>query len=414
MNYYDYLIVGGGVAGVTAAETIREGDAHGSIAVISQEPHPLYSRVLLPHFVKGLIGREQLFLRAAEDYRAKNIRLHLGRDAVDLDAAGRRIRLAGGEEMLFGNLLIATGGRPRPLGIAGEEIAGVSRFQTIEDAERMRERLPRATRAVVVGGGFIALEYLDILSRAGIPTALLVAEPHFFSRFVDAAGGEFLHDHFRRNGVEPIVTNDGLAEIRGGSALSGIRTQQGRTIACDFLGIGIGLAPRVSWLAGSGVAFTPRGVAANEFLETTVPGVFVAGDIADVPDAASRQRTVGGTWGNAVLQGRVAGRNLAAASEGREPYRNIPAYAIRCLGFFIACIGRATEAPDVEAVSRIGRGREWYERFFFRGDRLVGAVLINRPEDQRPASVLIGEGVALGAARARFSEEAFDMASVIP
>lgn len=413
MERFDYVIVGGGVAGVTAAETIREGDPNGSIAVISQEPHPLYSRVLLPHFVKGLIQRGELFLRAAEDYRAKDIQLHLGMDAVGLDVAGRRVCLAGGEEILFRNLLIATGGQPRPLGIAGEDFTGVSRFQTIEDAERMREHLPGATRAVVVGGGFIALEYLDILSRAGIPSALLVAEPHFFSRFVDAAGGAFLHEHFRRNGIEPIVTNDGLAEIRGGSSLSGIRTQHGQTIACDFLGIGIGLARNVSWLAGSGIAITPRGVAANEFLETAVPGVFAAGDSADFLDASGR-RSIAGTWGNAVLQGRVAGRNMAAGSGAAEPYRNIPAYAIRCLGVYIACIGRAAEAPDVEAVSRIGRGREWYERFFFRGDRLVGAVLINRPESQRLASVLIRDGVPLGAVKTRFADSTFDMASVIP
>ena len=414
MERYDYLIVGGGVAGVTAAEVIREGDPHGSIAVISREPHLLYSRVLLPHFVKGLIRREQLFLRTAEDYRAKNIRLHLGRDAAGLDAAGRRIRLAGGEEILFGNLLIATGGRPRPLGIADEEIAGVSRFQTIEDAERMRERLPSSTRAVVVGGGFIALEYLDILSRAGIPSALLVAEPHFFSRFVDAAGGAFLHEHFRRNGIDPIVTNDELAEIRGSAALVGIRTRRGQTIGCDFLGVGIGLSRNVSGLAESGIALTPRGVAVNEFLETAVPGIFAAGDIADVLDDQSGRRVLGGTWGNAVLQGRVAARNMGVRSGDAEPYRTATAYAIRCLGVYIACIGAAGEAPGVDAVSRIGRGREWYERFFFRGDRLVGAVLINRPESQRAASMLIGEGVPLGAARARFAEEAFDIASVIP
>lgn len=414
MERFDYIIVGGGVAGVTAAETIREQEPSVSIAIVSDEPYPLYSRVLLPNYVKGLTAREQVFLRKHEDYAAKQISLLGGLVAERLDAAGRTLHLSGGGLLGFGKLLIATGGRPRPLGIPGEDFAGVSRFQTIEDAERMRERLPGATRAVVVGGGFIALEYLDILSRAGIPTALLLAESWFFSRFVDAAGGAFLHEHFRRNGIDPIVTNDELAEIRGGSSLSGIRTQHGQTIACNFLGIGIGLAPNVSWLAGSGVAFTPRGVAANEFLETAVLGVFAAGDIADIHDAANRQRMVGGTWGNAVLQGRVAGRNLAVASGRRKPYRNIPAYAIKCLGFFIACIGAAGEAPGVDALSRIGRGREWYERFFFRGDRLVGAVLINRPESQRAASMLIRDGAPLGAARARFAEEAFDMASVIP
>lgn len=413
MERYDYLIVGGGVAGVTAAEAIRDRDPHGTIAIISRESHPLYSRVLLPHFVKGLIPRGELFFRTAEDYRAKGIRLFSGMDAVGLNAGARRIRLAGGAELEFGKLLVAAGGRPRPLGIPGEHLEGVSRFQTLEDAERMRGRLPRARRAVVIGGGFIALEYLDILFRAGVPVALLLAEPHCFSRFVDAAGGAYLADLFRRHGVDPILASDGLDEIRGSSALSGIRTKRGQTIECDFLGIGIGIERNVSWLAGSGILLTPAGVATDEFLCTSAPGVFAAGDIADFLDA-SGARSIGGTWGNAVLQGRVAGRNMAAGSGAAEPYRNIPAYAIRCLGVYIACIGEAGDAPGVGAVSRTDREREWYERFFFRGDRLVGAVLVNRPESQRLISVLIRDGVPLGAAKTQFADPTFDMSRVIP
>lgn len=414
MTSYDYLIIGGGVAGVTAAETIREQDPRGSLAVISGESHPLYSRVLLPRFVKGLIRREQVFLRTAEGYRRKGIEFFSGTEAFALDAGARRIRISSGDELEFGKLLIAGGGRPRPLGIRGENFTGVSRFQTLEDAERIREDVSSARQAVVVGGGFIALEYLDILSRAGIPTSLVLTGPHAFSRFVDSSGGEFLHDHFRRHGIESIVTGDGLAEINGSSVVSAVRTDRGETMACDFLGIGIGLVRTISWLSGSGIASSPRGVITDEFLETGVPGIFAAGDIAEFAETGSGRRVSGGTWTNAVIQGRIAGRNMVAGSGDKEPYRTIAAYSITCLGWPIACIGETGEGPDVDAGSRIGRERDWYERFFFRGERMVGAVLINRPENQRLATMLIRDGVPLGAAKTRFADPAFDISMVIP
>ncbi len=411
MDHYDYLIIGNGVAGMSAAEAIRARDGAASIAMVSDEPHPLYSRVLLPSYVKGTATREQMFLRKTADYLSQNILLMAGESATHLDASGRILRLAGGRELGFQKMLIATGGRPQPLGMPGEGLEGVSRFQTIEDADAMRAVLPKVQRAVVVGGSFIALEYLEILAQRHIPTALVLPHQHFFGRFMDAAGGRFLRENFERYGIE-VIASDRLSAIEGKETIQGIRTEAGRTREADFLGIGIGLSRDTGWLQSSGLNVSANGIVADEFLEASLPGIFAAGDTADFHDITLGFRHTHGNWGNAFRQGDLAGRNMAA-SESPEAYRSVTSYGIRNLGLQIALIGHVAGGPGIEAVSSV-IPEGGYARFFLQGDRLIGAALINRHEDRPAITKLIGEAVPLNAAaRQNLGDPAFDIKTLV-
>ena len=412
MDRYDYLVIGGGVAGTTAAETIRAKDAAASIAIVSDEPHPLYSRVLLPNYVKGLAKREQVFLRKVEDYQAKNIALLTGEAAEHLDIKARMLRLASGRTLGFGNLLIAAGGRPRLLGIPGEDVAGVSRFQTIEDADRMRGLLGSAKQAVVVGGSFIALEYLEILVMRQIPVTLVISQPYFFSRFFDDAGGEILHENFRHHGVE-VIANDRIAAIEGGDRVERVRLAGGRVINADFVGAGVGLERNNAWLKSTGVGLTESGIATDEFLATSAEDIFAAGDIADFQDMVLGFRHTHGNWGNAFRQGDLAGRNMV--STAREAYQGVTSYGIRNLGLAIALVGYPVGGPGIEAVSQSDPSVQSYARFFLRGDRLVGASLINRHEARPAISTLIRDAVPLGStAVVSLGDPKFDIASLVP
>ena len=413
MDHYDYLIVGNGVAGATAAETIREREPSASIAVVSDEPHPLYSRVLLPNYVKGLVRRDQVFLRRLQDYAQKRIALLGGTAAGRLDAVDGTLYLLDGRRIGFGKLLIATGGRPRPLGVPGAELSGASRLQTIEDAERLIELLAGTKRAVVAGGSFIALEYLEILASRAIPATLVIPHPYFFSRFLDAAGGEMLQENFRRHGIE-VVVRDRLAAIEGEGAVRGVRLAGGRAMACDFVGAGVGLERNTAWLASSGLECTPQGVAADECLQTRVPGIFAAGDMADFQDAVLGFRHTHGNWGNSFRQGELAGRNMASPAPP-EPYRSVTSYGIRNLGYHIALVGYVAGGPGIDAVSRLDPAGASYARFFVREHRLVGASLINRHEDRPAITALIRDGVPIGeAGRAGLADFTVDIASLVP
>lgn len=412
MKYYDFIVIGGGIAGVTAAETIRKQDPRGSIAVISDEPHPLYSRVLLPHFVRGAIKREQLFLRRREDYAAKSIAFFGGETASELNAEERFLALASGERIGFSRILIAGGARSRMLGIGGEYLAGVSRFQTIDDADAMVERLGQAKKAAVAGGSFIALEYLEILARRGVPTTLIVRDDHFFNNQVDAAADDILRDNFIRHGIADIRMADGLAEIAGRGEVEGIRTTSGFTAECDFLGLGVGLERSHNWLAGSGLALTDQGVRVDAFLQTAVPGIFAAGDCADIVDAAGERLISQSNWTSAFIQGKTAGWNMAEPKAMR-PFAHVPSYSIRNLGFVIMFAGETKPADGVEIVSRFSKEKNIYERFLIYDERLIGAVIINRIEDQPALAALIAKKIPIQDASARLADMRFDVATLI-
>lgn len=412
MNRYDYLIIGGGIAGITAAETIRERDRASSIAVVSDEPHPLYSRVLLPHFVRGAIKREQLFLRQREDYEAKDIAFFGGETASELNAEERFLAFASGKRLGFSRILIAGGARPRILGIGGEYLTGVSRFQTIDDADAMIGRLGQVKRAAVAGGSFIALEYLEILARRNIPTTLIVRDDHFFNNQVDAAADDILRENFLRHGIADIRMGDGLAEIAGRCEVEGIRTTSGFTAECDFLGLGVGLERPHNWLAGSGLAMTDQGVRVDAFLQTAVSGIFAAGDCADIVDAAGERLISQSNWTSAFIQGKTAGWNMAEPKAVR-PFVHVPSYSIRNLGFVIMFAGETKPADGVEIISRFSKEKNIYERFFISDERLVGAIIINRIEDQSALAALIAKKIPIHDASMRLADMRFDVATLI-
>lgn len=408
MERFDYLIIGGGVAGMTAAETIRSLDRDGAIAVLASESHRLYSRVLLPHYVKGMIPRERLFLRDQAHAHRSGIRVLLGVGASSLRLPGREVNAIDGRTFAFGKLLIASGGEPKPAGLPGASLDGVTRFQTLEDAERIRALAPSARRAVVFGSGFIALEYLEVLAARGIATTLVFRDRHVFPRALDAAGASLLEEGFAARGIT-ILRDDTLVELSGRARLEGVRTAGGASLACDFLGIGIGLERNVGWLAGS-LGASASGVPTDPYLETDTPGVFAAGDVAAIPDAATGTHRSRGNWGNAVAQGGAAGWNMARP-EAKRPFTRPASYAIRNLGAFIAFVG---EVGSGRTLSRSVPAARRYCCFFLGGDdRLRGAALINEPELVAAVTALIERGVEIPQAAEQLPDPTFDLATLL-
>ena len=393
MQAFDYLIIGGGVASVTAAEEIRSRDAGASVAIVSGEAEPLYSRVLLPHYVKGRIRREQVFLRKAEDYDARGIRRIAGERAVAIDTARREVFLASGDAIGFRKVIIASGGTPRPLGIPGEGLKGVSRFQTIADADQMLGWLKDAKAAVVLGAGFIALEYLDILAERKIPTTLLFRGPHFFSGRIDAAGGEFLAANFRRHGIT-IMPNRGVSRLEGKERITAVVTITGERIRADFLGAGIGVSKDQEWLRRDGIAVGESGVRVNEYLEAAVPGVFATGDAAEIADTATGRARSHGNWGHAVFSGKIAAEN-ALGKSALVRCDAVSSYSIRSIGLGVVFLGDTRLGGAAHTVSRLDPNEAWYECFIIEQGRVVGVALINRGSDRASALRLIREGVRL-------------------
>lgn len=402
---YDYLIIGGGITGVTAAETIREQDSHARIAIVSEEPHLIYSRVLLPSYVKKRIPRDKVFLRSSEDFVKKRIDLHLQERVMRIDTAYREIFLQNGSTLGYEKLLIATGGKPHTWG-KPEDANLVYQLQTIDDAERLLQMLDAVKQPIVVGDSFIGLEFLEILVLNGIAPALIVRGDHFFSHFVESTGGKLIDDQFRHKGITPYY-NDVIATISAEGGLHIAETRTLKKIPFDIICVGVGIERSVDLVQGTEIKVGKRGILVNEFLETNIPEIFAGGDVAEYYNGISGAYRIEGNWTNAVLQGKRAGLNMTGA---REPFRAVGGYSITNLGFHFTAVGDCSAHENT--IVRVDPLHKRYERLFLREGILAGAFLINKFQDKPHIARLIERQTNVAPWREQLNDLAFDIHTI--
>lgn len=369
-----YIILGGGIAGTTAAEELRRLDADAEIILVCEEHEPLYSRVLLPAYAKGTIPREKVFLKKETWYADKQIEWLPGTRCEVIDARNGHVALSDGRELPFDRLLIATGGEPRSLPYEAENACY---FHSIGDTDHLVSRLAALEgRAVAYGGSFISAELADAFLHRGVPTVVAFRGEYLFQRVLDGESGAVVTAHLRRAG----------ADVRPGvDAPERLGLASG-----DLLGIGVGAEADLGWIRDAGVA-TGRGVLANARLETNVPGVYAAGDVAEFDDLVAGRRLMAGNWPSAVLQGRLAARNMAGAG---EVFRHVTSYAANLAGLDIVAVGDAERA--CADVSRVLGGPDvgWAVQLLGRAGTLVGATLVGNVKPRTRLTNAIRDGVA--------------------
>ncbi|WPD18205.1 NAD(P)/FAD-dependent oxidoreductase [Thermaerobacter composti] len=387
-----YVIVGNGVAGTTAAETLRRLDPHGRVTLLAAEPYPLYNRVSLPHYLKGTVSEDKVFMRSVEQHAQRGIDLRLATRVVAVHPDERVVVTDSGEELPYDRLLVATGGRPRHLPAPGADTPGVYYFQTLDDTRAMVERLATARRAVVVGGSFIAYELAEGFRRRGLEVVWLIRGPRWLRRILDEDGGRLVDRLAREHGVEILYGEEVAAVHAAHGTVKAVTTTGGQTIEADMVGCGLGLDYHTELLAGTAVEIQ-GGVVTDEYLQTNVPDIFAAGDVARFFDVFIGRHNQMGTWNNAMMHGRVAAANMAGA---RRPYREVPVYSSGLFDSKITAIGATPENhPEVEAVSHVDWESRQYQRLFFLEGRLVGAVLIGDLRARKKIVEMITQGATV-------------------
>ena len=406
MEKYDYLIIGGGIAGVTAAETIRGENSQASIAIISAEPYPLYSRVSLPRFLKKKISREQLFLRKSNDFSDKDIKLRLGEKVLFVDVGRKEVGLENGVALGYEKLLISSGGRAtdwrKP-----ENQEFIYHLQTLDDADRLYGALAEIKQPLVVGASFISLEFLEIFTVNKITPSVILRNNYFLEKTLGPIGGDILKSNLERYDIR-IQFNDSIGEVqRESEGRVVVVTRALRRIECDALALGVGVDRNIEFLKGSGIRLGEKGILTSEFLESSEDGIFAAGDTAEFYDTILGAHHVVGNWTNAFLQGRRAGLNMSGQ---REPFKNVTGYSITSFGFQITVLGYCHN--ELESIVRSDLALNQYERFFLKDGVLVGASLINRFEDKPHLVGLIESKKNMEEYKEKMKDFSFDIRAI--
>lgn len=333
-----HLIIGNGAAGMSAAEEIRRRSPHSAITILSDEPYPMYSRPGLAYLLTGEIAEPNIFCRTAEDYaRLRSPLIHAHVTALDL--AARSVRLSDGRTLPFDTLLLATGATPVRASFPSSDLDGVVYLDTLENIQDLLRRISNGARtAVVVGGGITAMEMAEGLRQRGLTVHYLLRKETIWSALLSDAQARIVERRALSRGIQ-LHHDSEIAQVVGrGGRVIGVRTTGGDHIECDIVGAAVGVRPNITLTKGTPIQ-TERGILVDEWLQSSVPGVFAAGDAAQVYDQWSGERRVDDLWSSAVAAGRVAGANMTGA---RVSYvKGAPFNAARVFGIHVTCIGQA-------------------------------------------------------------------------
>jgi NAD(P)H-nitrite reductase large subunit len=388
-----YVIIGNGIAGTTCAQMLRKNDISCDIWLITNEPHPLYNRVSLPRYLQGLLAEQKVFIRNFEWHEQQNIRLLTETLVTSVDTDERVVYLDHGGPLRYDALLVATGGWANKLdvpGVAGTQF--IFNFVTLDDTNEIIARALESKEAVTSGGSFIAYEMTEGLNMRGVHVTWLMRGPYWLRSILDEDGGKLVDDIATRHGVT-IVHGDQIERIVAEHGVpKAVIGASGKEYPADAIGVGLGLTLNHHFLASTPIE-RQTGIMANEYLETNVPGVYTAGDVAEFYDPMIGRHTVMGTWDNALAHGRVVAVNMAG---GHEPYVDVATYTSPLFDTNIAVMGIAeSHNPALESFSKMApgdKGNTDYRKYFFKDNRLVGAVFIGSPKGRKKMVELIRQG----------------------
>lgn len=374
----DHVVIGDGAAGTTAAHYIRRHDPNGRITIFSDDPNAAYYRAALTNYLIGELREEQLFAVPPDFYTRLKIQRSLARVAA-VDTANRRLVLAsGGPPVAYDQLCIAAGSSPNPPPFPGAELSGVMTMRTMQDARTFMEdlRSGRVKRAVVIGGGPLALEWAQGLRARGAQVTYILRGREFMGGVLDQTGSDLVASRLRAFGCD-LRMDEEVVEVIGDRhrRVKGVKLKGGAKVDCELVCAAIGIRMNTGFLQDSGIAID-RGIPVDEHMRTNLPNVYAAGDVAEVFDPLIEGMRGLGLWEPARLQGRVAGINMTG---GNSVYRVGVTYnATRLYDLDFAGVGRTIEQDGDRVYVDLPRGKGTiaYRKLVVRDGRLVGAILM--------------------------------------
>jgi 3-phenylpropionate/trans-cinnamate dioxygenase ferredoxin reductase subunit len=395
-------IVGAGQAGFQAAASLRQDGFAGRIVLISDEPVSPYQRPpLSKSYLAGESSLDELWLRPETFYTQHQIDVLAGETVTAIDRTERRLRMAPGGELSWDHLVLATGARYRPLAVPGAELDGVLPLRTLAEANVLRERLDETREVVVVGAGFIGLEFASVAIVRGAAVHIIEVTQHPMGRVVSSTTSRFFTDAHRRWGAR-ISLGTGVARITGaGGRATGVETTEGQHLPADLVLICIGVIPNAELAREAGLA-VDNGIVVDEYLATGDPRIFAIGDCANFPTPFAVGRVRLESVQNAVDQGRCVAAHIAGKP---APYDKVP-WFWSDQGDLKLQIAGITAGHD-KAILRGDPDGGRFSVFCFRAGRLIGVESVNQTADHVVARRLLAGDPRLTPEQA--ADEGYDL-----
>jgi NADPH-dependent 2,4-dienoyl-CoA reductase/sulfur reductase-like enzyme len=399
------VVVGSSVAGIRAAETLRQSGWDGDITVVTEETGAPHDRPpLSKKFLSGDVDEERIALRKPEMLDALNLEWMRGTTATGLHAATRTITLDSGDSVTADGVIIATGGRARTLPNV-PMVGGVHVLRTLDDAQSLRADLSPGVHMVVIGAGFIGLEAAATATQLGATVTVLEGAPAPLIRGLGAQMGTAIAGVHARNGVD-VRCGVSVEGIEHDSRVRAVLLAGGERVEADAVLVGIGVTPATQWLEGSGLELHD-GVVCDEFLSTGFLGVYAAGDLLRWPNAMFAHVETDMRvehWTNAAEQGAAAATNLVAELNGtaRTPYSAVPFFWSDQFDARIQFIGRSHPDAEVEVVAGSPEDGRFCAMYTLRG-RLTGVLGVTMPKLVMPSRALLMRETSADEARAHFA-----------
>ena len=385
-NRRTFVIVGGGLAGASAAATLRADGFDGRVVLVGAEQEEPYHRPpLSKEYLRGEVDEAKLRVNEPALYRDQEIELRLGVPVASLDASSHEVVLEGGERIGFDAALLATGSEPRRLTLPGAELAGVHYLRTHADSDSLAASLKRATRVAIIGGGWIACEVAASARQLGVEVSLVSATRLLLEKQLGGKFGAFYRDVHHEHGVDLRLEN-AVTRIEGSARVERISLADGDTIECDLVLAGIGVTPRIELARAAGIE-VDDGVIVDGHLQTGAPGIFAAGDIANFPHplyGGRRMRVE--HWANAGDQGPSAARAMLGSS---DLWQNVPYFFSDQYDVGMEFAGDLAEAERI--IVRGDMSSREFIVFWLAGDHLVAGMNVNVWDVSEPIQTLISK-----------------------
>ena len=378
MNQLNIVILGGGmVAGYAAKQLAELGLPKGDLAILSADTDVPYERPpLSKSFLAGKDSEDAIKINPEDFYKKQGIDLRLQCEVASVDVKRKRLILKNSDDVGFQKLIIATGARPRTLNIPGSRLQNLFYLRSMSDSRDIRNTAEKAKHALVIGGGFIGMEVAAVFAQKGIAVVMVLKDDRVFQRLFSPEMSSFFESYYAARGVR-LIKSASVTEFRGDGSVQSAVLKDGQTIACDLVVAGIGVQPAIEEVKTSGLDLGD-GILVNEYLQTSHPDIFAAGDMANYQDVLFAKRRRVEHWDNAVSQGQYCSRSLMG---DKAPFRHVPYFFSDVFDLSYEYWGDSADADQL--VHRGDVSSNSFSVWWIRQQRVVAAFTMNRPEEER-------------------------------